>query len=173
MQKEMLSKREIIKGVILGEILTPTYNFRDIDYKKNILSKYIGCGVEEVNYNKQRNVFVIGDSEYNVLFEDEVKVQKILNIYNEIDCEAFIMYPEAISKILDISMEEVERRYEISKKPYEDYMTARDVFNHSENTLSMLEFISKSDEYYKNYDFLSCDSSEEKIEDLFIYEFGL
>lgn len=177
MQKEMVNiqsdLKNIIDGVISGDISTSTYDFRDIEHKKKVLSEYIGCGIEDVYYNKQRNVFVIGNSEYNVLFKDEVKVQKVLNIYNEIDCEAFIMYPEAISKIFDISMEEVERRYEISKKPCEEYMTARDVFNNSENKLSMFEFISKSDEYYVDYAFLSCDDSEVKREDLFIYEYIL
>lgn len=164
--------KNIIEGVLSGDISTSIYNFRDIDYKKKVLSEYIGCSIEEVSYNKQRNVFVIGDSEYNVLFEDEVKVQKIINIYNEFDCEFFIMYPESVSKIFDISMEEVERRYQFSKNRYE-YMSAKDIFDNSEDKLSMFDFIRKVDEYYVDSAFLSCDDSEGKKDDLFIYEFGL
>lgn len=179
MQKEIvkveLDSRKIIEGVLSGDISTETYDFRDIEYKKKTLANYLTCNIEDIGYEKDRNLFIVGHHEYNVLYKDEVKVQKIINMYYDIEFECFFMRPEAVSKIFDISINEVNKRYKYSDEAC-DCIDIKEILSSNDYKITIGDFMEKADKFYLSRSFLSCQYDEIKIEakmgDLFIYEFG-
>lgn len=164
--------RKIIEGVLSGDISTETYDFRDIEHKKNVLADYLTINVEDIRYEKDRNLFITRNYEYNVLYEDEVKVQKIINMYYDIEFECFFMRPEAVSNILNISIDEVNKRYRYSQE-VNDCIDVKEILNSNDYKIAIGDFMEKANKFYLDCSFLSCQYDEIKRDNLFIYEFGM
>lgn len=169
MTTKLLNEKEIIKGVISGDIKTKTYDFKDIDFKKETLAKHLECSVDEITYNKKLNRFVFGSEQYHVLHEDEVAIQKIINIYDNIRFETFFIGASDIGSMLDISKDEIRCKHAI-REGDNPIPISRVYFR---SNLSLSDFISKVNSYYSNVYFLAYDTEEVKKDDLYIYLYGV
>lgn len=170
MKNNLLREDEIIQGVVSGSIATKNYDFKDVELKKKVLSDYLECSVDEVKYDKGRNRFLFNDEQYHILYEDELAIQKIININDNIKFGTFFMKPHEIGDVLNMNIEDVEKKYNIKDTAY-DVVTITEVFSHSNNSID--EFIYKINKYYPDYYFLSYDGEEIISDGLYIYLYGV